>query len=58
MGWQQAWYPVAYLRDLDPQRPTPFTLLEHDLVLWFDAASQRSRAEGFRPRRAMMRAAG
>ena len=44
MGWQQAWYPVAYLRDLDPQRPTPFTLLEHDLVLWFDAASQRWRA--------------
>ncbi|MEY4430932.1 MAG: hypothetical protein RLZZ533_868, partial [Cyanobacteriota bacterium] len=44
MGWSQAWYPVAFLRDLDPQRPTPFTLLEQDLVLWFEAGSQRWRA--------------
>ncbi len=34
--WRRAWYPVAYLRDLDPTRPAPFTLLEDDLVLWFD----------------------
>ena len=34
--WQQAWYPVAYLQDLDPARPTSFTLLEQDLVLWLD----------------------
>ena len=25
--WQHAWYPVAFLRDLNPQRPTPFTLM-------------------------------
>jgi phenylpropionate dioxygenase-like ring-hydroxylating dioxygenase large terminal subunit len=31
--WRQAWYPVAYLRDLDPRRPTVFTLLGEDLVL-------------------------
>jgi len=42
--WQNAWYPVSFLRDLDPQRPTPFTLLGQDLVLWFDRAAQQWRA--------------
>lgn len=42
--WRQAWYPVAYLRDLDPDRPTAFTLLGDDLVLWFDRQAQRWRA--------------
>lgn len=42
--WRQAWYPVAYLRDIDPDRPTPFTLLGEDLVLWFDRRGQRWRA--------------
>ncbi len=42
--WRQAWYPVAYLRDLDPDRPTAFTLLGEDLVLWFDRQGQRWRA--------------
>jgi phenylpropionate dioxygenase-like ring-hydroxylating dioxygenase large terminal subunit len=42
--WQHAWYAVAFLRDLDPQRPTPFTLMGQDLVLWFDRASQTWRA--------------
>ena len=23
--WQNAWFPVAFLRDLDRNRPTPFT---------------------------------
>jgi len=32
--WQQRWYPVAYLDDLDRRRPTPFTFLGTDLVLW------------------------
>ena len=39
--WQQRWYPVAYLQDLDPRQPTAFTLLEQDLVLWWDAAGQQ-----------------
>ena len=34
--WRRSWYPVAYLKDLDPARPTPFTLLGDDLVLWYD----------------------
>lgn len=42
--WRQAWYPVAYLRDLDRRRPTAFTLLGEDLVLWFDRQEQRWRA--------------
>jgi phenylpropionate dioxygenase-like ring-hydroxylating dioxygenase large terminal subunit len=37
--WQQRWYPIAYLEDLDPRRPTPFTLLGIDLVLWHEPAS-------------------
>jgi hypothetical protein len=35
-AWTQAWYPVAFLKDLDPARPHAFTLLEQDLVLWWD----------------------
>ena len=42
--WQQAWYPVAYLTDLDPAAPSAFTLLEQDLVLWFDRQAQQWRA--------------
>ena len=42
--WQQRWYPVAYLDDLDRRRPTPFTLLGTDLVLWFEPASGQWRA--------------
>jgi len=42
--WQQRWYPVAYLQDLDPRQPTAFTLLEQDLVLWWDAAAAQWRA--------------
>jgi phenylpropionate dioxygenase-like ring-hydroxylating dioxygenase large terminal subunit len=34
--WRRSWFPVAYLKDLDRRRPTPFTLLGEDLVLWFD----------------------
>ncbi|MEB3235494.1 MAG: Rieske 2Fe-2S domain-containing protein, partial [Cyanobacteriota bacterium] len=42
--WQQRWYPVAYLEDLDQRRPQPFTLLGDDLVLWWEAASGQWRA--------------
>jgi phenylpropionate dioxygenase-like ring-hydroxylating dioxygenase large terminal subunit len=42
--WQQRWYPVAYLQDLDQLQPTPFTLLGEDLVLWWDAAASHWRA--------------
>ena len=42
--WHQAWYPVAYLDDLDPARPSAFTLLGDDLVLWFDRSAGSWRA--------------
>ena len=32
----QAWYPVHYLQDLDKSKPTPFTLLGKDIVIWWD----------------------
>lgn len=41
---KEAWYPVAYLDDLDKTKPTTFTLLEIDLVIWWDRNSQSWRA--------------
>jgi len=35
-AWLDQWYPVAFLRDLDRSRPSAFTLLGNDLVLWWD----------------------
>lgn len=43
-AWRDHWYPVAFLRDLDRARPSAFTLLEQDLVLWWEVASGRWRA--------------
>jgi phenylpropionate dioxygenase-like ring-hydroxylating dioxygenase large terminal subunit len=42
--WQQRWYPVAYLDDLDRRKPSPFTLLGTDLVLWHEPATGHWRA--------------
>jgi phenylpropionate dioxygenase-like ring-hydroxylating dioxygenase large terminal subunit len=40
----EAWYPVFYVRDLDQSKPQRFTLLDIDLVLWFEPSSQTWRA--------------
>ena len=32
----EAWYPVHYVEDLDKTKPTKFTLLGQDLVIWWD----------------------
>ncbi|MCY7393892.1 MAG: Rieske 2Fe-2S domain-containing protein, partial [Leptolyngbyaceae cyanobacterium CAN_BIN12] len=32
----EAWYPVHYVQDLDKTKPTKFTLLGQDLVIWWD----------------------
>ena len=32
----EAWYPIYYVEDLDPKRLAKFTLLEQDLVIWWD----------------------
>jgi phenylpropionate dioxygenase-like ring-hydroxylating dioxygenase large terminal subunit len=33
---QEVWYPVHYVEDLDKSKPTSFTLLNRNLVLWWD----------------------
>ena len=33
---QEAWYPIYYVEDLDRDKPTRFTLLEKDVVIWWD----------------------
>ncbi|MGB5972994.1 MAG: Rieske 2Fe-2S domain-containing protein, partial [Nodosilinea sp.] len=33
---KEAWYPVAYVVDLDKDSPTRFTLLEQGIVIWWD----------------------
>ncbi|MBE9032644.1 Rieske 2Fe-2S domain-containing protein [filamentous cyanobacterium LEGE 11480] len=40
----EAWYPVFYLRDLDQTKPQRFTLLDLDLVIWWEPTSQTWRA--------------
>ncbi|NEO25184.1 MULTISPECIES: Rieske 2Fe-2S domain-containing protein [unclassified Moorena] len=42
--WQEVWYPVSYVKDLDKSQPTRFTLLEQDIVLWWDKHEQMWRA--------------
>jgi phenylpropionate dioxygenase-like ring-hydroxylating dioxygenase large terminal subunit len=32
----EAWYPVYYVEDLDKNKPNAFTLLERDLVIWWE----------------------
>ncbi len=38
--WKEAWYPIAYLSDLDKTTLTTFTLMERDLVIWWDRQTQ------------------
>ncbi|CAH9124242.1 unnamed protein product [Cuscuta epithymum] len=38
-NWREHWYPVALVEDLDPALPTPFQLLNREIVLWFDRSS-------------------
>lgn len=40
-SWRDHWYPVSLVEDLDPSLPTPFQLLNRDLVLWFDQSSSQ-----------------
>ena len=42
--WTEQWWPVAYVRDLDQSKPTRFTLLERDLVIWWDPSAALWRA--------------
>ncbi|PSR86546.1 Pheophorbide a oxygenase [Actinidia chinensis var. chinensis] len=40
-SWRDHWYPVSLVEDLNPSLPTPFQLLNRDLVLWFDRSSSQ-----------------
>ncbi|MBD6620455.1 Rieske 2Fe-2S domain-containing protein [Komarekiella sp. 'clone 1'] len=40
----EAWYPVHYLEDLDKSKPTAFTLLGRDIVIWWDRLAQSWRS--------------
>ncbi|GFP93526.1 pheophorbide a oxygenase chloroplastic [Phtheirospermum japonicum] len=40
-SWRDHWYPVSLVEDLDPRYPTPFQLLNRDLVLWFDNSASK-----------------
>ncbi|KAG5515610.1 hypothetical protein RHGRI_036601 [Rhododendron griersonianum] len=39
--WRDHWYPVSLVQDLNPGIPTPFQLLNRDLVLWFDPSQSQ-----------------
>jgi phenylpropionate dioxygenase-like ring-hydroxylating dioxygenase large terminal subunit len=38
--WFEAWHPIHYVDDLARAQPTRFTLLERDLVIWWDRAAE------------------
>ncbi|KAI3511850.1 hypothetical protein L1887_19010 [Cichorium endivia] len=40
-SWRDHWYPISLIEDLDPNLPTPFTLLNRDLVIWFDKTNNQ-----------------
>ena len=42
--WQEAWYPVFYVKDLEKTKLATFTLLERDLVIWWDEQASCWRA--------------
>ena len=44
-NWREAWYPVFYLDDLDRTKPQRFTLLDQDLVIWWDGGQWRAFAD-------------
>lgn len=44
-NWHEAWYPVFYLDDLDRTKPQRFTLLDRDLVIWWDGSQWRAFAD-------------
>ncbi|MEB3179269.1 MAG: Rieske 2Fe-2S domain-containing protein, partial [Nostocaceae cyanobacterium] len=40
----EVWYPVFYVEDLDKSKPTAFTLLGRDIVIWWDIQAECWRA--------------
>ncbi|NCS84426.1 MAG: Rieske 2Fe-2S domain-containing protein, partial [Cyanobacteria bacterium] len=42
-NYKEVWYPLFFLDDLHKDKPNPFTLLEEDLVIWWDKMEQQWR---------------
>lgn len=42
--WKEAWHPVFYVADLDKAKLHKFTLMERDLVIWWDRNADTWRA--------------
>lgn len=40
----EAWYPAVYVADLDPQKPYRFTVLDQNVVIWWDRSAQQWRS--------------
>jgi phenylpropionate dioxygenase-like ring-hydroxylating dioxygenase large terminal subunit len=38
--WAEAWHPIYFVSDLDIDKPTSFTLLGQDLVIWWEPSAQ------------------
>jgi phenylpropionate dioxygenase-like ring-hydroxylating dioxygenase large terminal subunit len=38
--WAEAWHPIYFVSDLDTHKPTAFTLLGQDLVIWWEPSAQ------------------
>jgi phenylpropionate dioxygenase-like ring-hydroxylating dioxygenase large terminal subunit len=38
--WAEAWHPIYFVSDLDTHKPTAFTLLGQDLVIWQEPSTQ------------------
>ncbi len=38
--WAEAWHPIYFVSDLDIHKPTAFTLLGQDLVIWWEPSAQ------------------
>ncbi len=38
--WAEAWYPINYVKYLDKAKPIRFTILERDVVIWWEPKSQ------------------
>jgi phenylpropionate dioxygenase-like ring-hydroxylating dioxygenase large terminal subunit len=38
--WAEAWHPIYFVSDLDVRKPTTFTLLGQDLVIWREPSTQ------------------
>ena len=40
---KEAWYPLFFVSDLDKNQPHPFTLMDEDLVIWWDENQEQWR---------------